>query len=209
MQPRLLNAQPNHTGYLTIYMHHIILPTFHHILYSLSQKPIPPTSIYYTSHIPHIPHSRLTPIFPSINNPNLQVPIRLLQIIIHNNNIMHILLFRKLHFRLRLLQPLLQTLFILSPPTPQSFFQNIEARWREEEETGVEVGALDLFDTLRSSAKEFHIGAHHLLGNEDGSERGDWVEGSREKGDPTSISISKMQIRPFSAMSLTASTLVP
>ena len=163
MQPRLLTTHPNHTGYLTIYMHLIKSPKYHHnhhILYSLSQTLPALTSVYYTSHLyPITPLHKsdlrpTTPIPPSINNPTLQLPIRLLQIIIHNNNIMYVLLLGKLHLGLRLLQPLLQAFFVFRTPAPQPLFQNFDARWREEEETGVKVSAFDLFDALRLSVKE-------------------------------------------------------
>jgi hypothetical protein len=61
---------------------------------------------------------------------------------------MYALLFRIRHLRLRLLQPLLQALFILRAAASEALFEDLEGGRGEEEEAGVEVGAFDLFDAL-------------------------------------------------------------
>jgi hypothetical protein len=61
---------------------------------------------------------------------------------------MHALAATKLQFALRLLQTLLQTLLRLRATAPQPLLERLQRRRREEEVTGVEVRALDLFHAL-------------------------------------------------------------
>ena len=62
--------------------------------------------------------SILAPIAASIHNPLLDLPICLIQVVVHDNLIVHTLLLRKRHLRICLLQPLLyRILAIRAPPS--------------------------------------------------------------------------------------------
>jgi hypothetical protein len=81
--------------------------------------------------LPPVHRSPLLRSFLQDPRPNLL--IRLLQIIIHHNLIMHPLRLRKLHLLHRLLQPLLHRLLAIRLPSPQPLLQNLRTRRAEEQ----------------------------------------------------------------------------
>lgn len=128
--------------------------------------------------------------FPTIHNPVPQFCIGPIQIVIDNDLVMCTRLVGVLQLILRLRQSLVHALLRFCASASKSSFQFFQRWRRQEQEPSVQIRALDLFDTLYKSDIVSQISAPSPTLH-------------------TSISISKIQIFPFSAMSLTAFTLVP
>lgn len=75
---------------------------------------------------------------------------RLLKIIIYDDLIMRARLLRELELFLGLSETLLDILLFISCPTTKTLFEDLQRRRLEEEESRIEIGLLDLLDTLRS-----------------------------------------------------------
>ena len=102
-----------------------------------------PTAIFSSAAIP-----------PAINHPLLYLLVRLLQFIIHHDFIMNALFLRKRHLHISLLQALLYCVFTIRASSSQSLLQDLDRRGREEQKAGVEMRALDLFDSLHTIAAQ-------------------------------------------------------
>src|SRR4051812_37928117 len=103
----------------------------------IAPLPSPPLSI--PTHLP---------LLDLLVNIALQLTIRLLQIIIDNRQVMNPRRRRIFELLLSLRQPLLYARFGLSPPATEPAFEFGFRGGCYEDEAGVEVGLLDLFDAL-------------------------------------------------------------
>jgi len=120
-------------------------------------------------------------------------------------------LLRKLQFLDCLVQSLLHSILRLRSPSPQALLKLLGRRRLNENELGIEVGLFDLLDALllplasilairnRISRQAVEPGCGARI------HRLNW----NGCGEPTSISMSRMQARPLEVTSLTAAKEVP
>lgn len=101
------------------------------------------------------------------------------------------------HFLLSLRQTLFDRFLLVRCATAEALLKDLDRRWLQKKEVRVEIGLLDLLDTLEHEILlAICPPIYHISSKAEGPQ-------------PTSISISKIQILPFSAMSFTACMLVP
>lgn len=105
---------------------------------------------------------------------------------------------REFNLHLGLLQAQENVLLLIRPPSTESLLENLDRRRLQEEKSRIEIGLLDLLHTLitKNLCVSTNSTSHLMLSK------------VRMEG-PTSISISKIHVLPFSATFFTACTLVP